>query len=357
MDRRSSLFRALGTAALLAAPVAPGLDGEARAAAPPGPAALTWDAPAACPAAEVVLGNVERIVAAPGRAQASVAATAHVLAAPDGSWQASLLLEIRGTRTERRFEAESCDALAAAAALIIALAVEVQEEPTEPPPLSAPAGDPSSPSSEGRRPELGSRRTDAEAPPSLRATGATSVPREDRSRLYVMTDGIIDWGTVPQSPAVGVEAGLGSRWRDGSRRGGVLGTVSFFPSHRLTSDSEAAGVYGDFWMVDVAGRGCLGLAVSRFEIGPCIGLELDAMHASSFGGGPTLLASSTQVWGALLGSVTASWNVSGTLEVLLRTDLAVPNLRRSWGLEYNDAEVYKVSSFSLRGALGIASSF
>jgi hypothetical protein len=81
------------------------------------------------------------------------------------------------------------------------------------------------------------------------------------------------------------------------------------------------------------------------------------MHASSFGGGPTLLASSTQVWGALLGSVTASWNVSGTLEVLLRTDLAVPNLRRSWGLEYNDAEVYKVSSFSLRGALGIASSF
>src|SRR5690349_3434590 len=101
--------RSMAMTATMTAAIAAGLAGAAWAADPPRAAALTWNAPAGCPTADAVLGNVGRILRKPDNARVPVTASARVAAAGDAGWQADLTLDVGGTRTERRFQAESCD--------------------------------------------------------------------------------------------------------------------------------------------------------------------------------------------------------------------------------------------------------
>jgi hypothetical protein len=332
---------------MVVAPMAVVLGCPAWAAAQPGRVSLTWDAPAGCPPAAAVLGNVERTLAEPGQARTPAAATARVLSVPGEPWQAHLTLDVRGTRTERQFEAESCDALAAAAALIIALAVEDGAEP----PLS-----PASASDEPHQVQPPPTETLVMSPPSPRAVDAW---RWDRSQLFLTVNGIVDQGTMPDPPAFGFEAVAGRRWIANRWRLGALAGTSFFPKRRLSEIpmNVLNRDFGEFWLFNVSARGCLGAAVSRFEIGPCFGAELAAMHAWSENSNEGIVANSTQFWLSLLGSAVASWNVSGRLAVVLRTEVVVPSTRRSFGTPINNAEVYHVPASALRGTLGLALRF
>src|SRR4029077_4703058 len=92
-----------------------------------------------------------------------------------GLWQASLRGEGQGGRSERPFEGQSCEAIASAPALIVALSAEGGGGVARPPEV----------------PEA----------PTVLAGGAAPESLWRPTPLSVILNGVIDGGTMPNSPA------------------------------------------------------------------------------------------------------------------------------------------------------------
>jgi len=307
-----------------------------------------WDAPAGCPTADAVRGNVERMLSDPERARAPLSATAHVSVAPARAWQASLTLDVGGRRTERRFQAESCDAVAAAAALIIALAVDGDLAPTPASPSPVPAPPAGAPAAATSVDSVDS--TVAVVQRSGQARFDPGAP----SQIFLDAGGVFDWSTLPEPSAPGVEASVGwKRWRTERRGTRVFGGVSYFPPHQLPYISEK--VFGDWWMLALSARGCLSLAAGPLEIGPCLGGEVPIMHASTTTISKDTLPTELVAWFSLLASATASLNIWGPVAMVLRADLVVPTSRPSFGSRDHDdiIPLYRVPATAFRLALGL----
>ena len=301
--------------ALLAAVMAIG--GARFAAAQTKPIMVIWQAPPGCPTAERVQTEVEANLARSGAVMVPVVAMVSVRGPTAGRWQASLVFQAGYTRAERRFEAESCEAIASAAALIITLWVEGGPD-TPPPPAAA---------------------EDPEKPP----IAPTIEPA--RTRFVLMLNGLLDWGTMPDPPAGGMEAAGGPVWTFPGWRLRALAGLSFFPNRRtpLTGIVEQA----NFLLLDFSARGCLTVVSNRFEIGPCVGAELAVMHGSG-----TELQDSTQQWFSLSASAVAAWSISPAVAVFVRPEVVIPTGRRTFVNPPGDT-VYKVPAAAVRGALGL----
>jgi len=292
---------------------------------------LTWNAPAGCPPAEAVLAEVKRNLADSGKAAVPFVAVVSVQQTPGGQWQARMRVEARGGRAERTFEAESCESVAAAAALIVALSAE------------SVSGAP--PAADLRAPGPGG---DPESPP----------PEQDdhwrRSQWSLMASPVVDGGTMPSSPALGVEVAAGPEWAAPGWRLRLQASSAFYPKHRT---STGVGGYGDIdlWLLTAGGRGCLTAAPSQFEFGFCLGGELSVMTGSD----STLdmpVSDSTQYWVSAVGSVLGIWRASPSFSLFGRADVAVPSTLRSWHVgdpatNYN--QVYEVDDIAVRGAVGL----
>ena len=291
--------------------------GSARfAAAQAKPIMVIWQAPAECPNAERVEAKVEENLARSGTVLVPVVAMVSVRGPTAGRWQASLLFQAGYTRAERRFEAESCEAIASAAALIITLWVE--GGPDTPPPTATAAAPEKPPLAPAIEPQ----------PPTF----------------VVMLDGLLDWGTMPDPPAGGMEAAGGPIWTFPGWRLRALGGLSFFPNRR----TPLMGVeQANFLQFDFSARGCATIVANRFEIGPCAGAALAIMHGSG-----TELNYSTQHWYSLLASAVAAWSISPGIAVFGRPEVLVPTGRRSF-LDPGGNTVYKVPAVAFRGALGL----
>jgi hypothetical protein len=321
------------------AATAAGLGSARLAAAADARVAVIWNAPEGCPTPQAIQDEVDRSLAASLKDVAPVAAAVNVVApSGDGRWRATLLVHSYGKRTERQFAAESCAALASAAAVIIALAAEGPDD-------GAPA-----------------RAADETRPTALRpeTRGAVAVDPEtanprvawDSSGLFLVLSGLLDGGTMPRSPAVGVEGSVGGAWTSTVWRLRLIGAASFFVPQDLGPPYQLDMASGQYWMVSVSGRGCFTALISRFEIGPCLGGELDAMHATNIGG-PS--PPNTQYWAAPLGSAVAAYEVASTVVVYARTEVAIPSTRRSFVAETAGGkyDVYKLPSYALRAAVGV----
>jgi hypothetical protein len=291
--------------------------GSARfAAAQAKPIMVIWQAPAECPNAERVEAKVEENLARSGTVLVPVVAMVSVRGPTAGRWQASLLFQAGYTRAERRFEAESCEAIATAAALIITLWVEGGPD-TPPPPATAPAPE---------KPPIA---------PAIEPQPATFV---------VMLNGLLDWGTMPDPPGGGMEASAGPIWTFPDWRLRALGGLSFFPNRR----TPATGVdQADFLLFDVSARGCATIVSYRFEIGPCAGGELANMRGSG-----ASFQDRTHSWFSLVGSAMAVLSISPAVAVFGRADVVVPTARRTFLNQYTIA-VYQVPAHAVRGALGL----
>jgi hypothetical protein len=292
--------------------------GSARpAAAQTKPIVVIWQAPAGCPAADRVETEVEENLARSGAVMVPVVAMVSVRGPAAGRWQASLLFQAGYTRAERKFEAESCKAIASAAALIITLWVE--GGPDTPPP-TATARAP-------KKPPIA---------PAVESQPATFV---------VMLNGLLDWGTMPDPPAGGMEASGGPIWTFPAWRLRALGGLSFFPNRRtpVTSVDQA-----DFLLFDVSARGCATIVIDRFEIGPCAGGELANMRGSG-----TSFQDRTHYWFSLVGSAMAVLSISPAVAVFARADVVVPTARRSFSNSNESNTVYQVPANASRGALGL----
>jgi hypothetical protein len=163
--------------------------------------------------------------------------------------------------------------------------------------------------------------------------------------------GLVDWYTLPDPPAFGFEVAGGRTWSIGPWRLAALAGASFFPRHRLEATSYSYG-RADFWLLGVSGRGCVGVAFSRFEVGPCLGAELDGMHVFDTGS-EWEFHNTTHYWLSLAGSAVVSWNVYEKWGVVLGIEMLAPSTRPSFVHEGTDEEKYRVSAAALRAAFGI----
>ena len=290
------------------------------------PVALLWNAPGGCPAADAVHDQVEKTL---GLAPADLAPVAAVVTVSRGvgRWQANMTLHAHGERTEREYEAESCDALAAATTLIVALAAEGREH-------EAPTGTgpPSSLRRDGDRAAQGSEPT---------WTGSTYV---------LQFAALIDRGTMPDAPRPAVEADVARRWSAAIWRLRLSGGTTFF----LPADAATVGYpgVGRYWALDLTARGCATAALGAFELGPCVGAELVAMHGSHIAGTGT---SSTQLWVSPVASVVVGVAISPRAVLFARADAAIPDTRRTfWGSNAvgSVSEEHTVAAFALRGVAG-----
>lgn len=284
------------------------------------PIVVIWQAPPGCPTADRVETEVEANLVRSGAVMVPVVAMVSVREQTAGRWQASLLFQAGYTRAERKFEAESCEAIASASALIITLWVE--GGPDTPPPAAV--------------------AQDSERPTAI-APGV--APR--RTPFVLMLNGLLDRGTMPDPPAGGMEAAGGPTWMVSGWRLRALAGLSFFPKRRtpLSTDADQA----NFELFDVSGRGCATVGNDRFEVGPCAGAGLSIMHGSG-----TALQDRTQLWLSLLGSALAAWSISPAVAVFARADLVFPATPGTFlGVGGNGNTVYKVPAVAVRGALGL----
>lgn len=319
---RACMTMGLGAALLIAS-----ASHEGRAAAEIDPVALMWNAPAGCPTGAAVHDRIETSLGPSPSELAPVAAVVNVSEPSAGRWQAVLALFTRGERAERTFEAETCEALATATTLIVALAAE------------------------GPRPNR-------PLPPAVAAS--LPPPRDvaepwDSRRALAQLEFSLDDGTMPRSAAPGIAALFGASWSWGRPRLRLLGGPG------LLLPQDAGPLYGidgnqsvgHYWAYTLSGRGCFTVAASGFEVGPCLGGELAVMHGTSIGG----TEQGTQDWLSALGALMGAVSVSSNVVVFGHLDAVLPGTRRTFmGAPVNVGSynpVFTISSHALRGAVGI----
>jgi hypothetical protein len=344
-----SIRRRSGLAAGIAAAMAASALGSARvsaAAADVEAVAVIWNAPAGCPTAQAIHDEVEKTLGGSLKQIAPVAAAVSVLEGAGGRWRASLVVHSHGKRAERQFEAESCQALAAATGVIIALAAEGGDD-----------GAPARPAAEVRPPAPERLAAPMIAPtiaPTISSGPTKPASGWSRSGVFLQLGGLLDGGTMPSTPASGLEVAAGESWAGSLWRLRLIAGASYFLPQAPSSSPLAFGIpAGQYWMLSFSGRGCMTAALSRFEIGPCLGAEVVAMHGSSIGG---TSAESTQYWPAPTGSFVAALTFAPSAVVFARVDVAFPGTRRTFLSDESNGihdEIFRVSAHAVRGALGV----
>lgn len=310
------------------------LGASAAAYGQPASVQIVWNAPEACPSRESVVDEVTRIlghaVTGPG-----TLARADVSSDERGRWRAALSIESRGRTSERELEAETCPAIASAVALIVAVANE-RGLPSEPAPPSASSA-------------------------SMPLHQARPVLTRYESKLLVGVDAALDGipgARAMPGLAVGSDASVGWLYASGLIRFGVMGTGTYFPPGRASAMGEQA----DFDLLAAAAKACVGVAAGSFDIGPCLGSELNSMRALNIRG-PAQAAPGTQTvvfheasaeWWSLVGSALAHWNLSRSFAFAVRTDALVSPNRPVFEISPGmPVVVFHPSLVTIRAALGV----
>jgi hypothetical protein len=277
-----------------------------------GASGLEWIAPAAeCPRVAAVEGMVVRLAGRlPEPDELAVEAT--VVPGDVTGWTLHLVAETDGQRTERRIDGDTCDALAKATAIIVAVALDPVGTAAAVDELAFAAGIPDAPSSGATDP------TPAPAPPSTSGERELDVRRNANEPRRVRALGGLGAGlvvaTVPSvsgGPVAAVGLGIG-RFRV-EARGGYWAPrlVELRPGVGARVQGGAAGVHG-------CGEPD-GVSVS-WPL--CVGIEAGGLQADGVG-----VANETTarfVWRAAVLSAGLRWWVAR--RVALRTDLelAIP---------------------------------
>lgn len=249
---------------LLAVPV------SARAAE--GTLHLGWTAPSECPSREEVLARTARLL---GRdpdtmLERPFSIDAAVERLPDDAWRLQLTLGDQSPL--RTVTATSCDELGDAAALLIALSIDPNLDPsaaaTAPPVAAATQPAPAPPPQQ----PAPATAPAAVAPPRPEPAAPASVPLQLRlgAALSLWT------GRLP-----GVAPGALARVSVARRRLSLSVDVGFFPPrHAGIAGSEAG---GELWLASVGPKLGYALAAGAASIVPQVGLEAQWLRGTGAG--------------------------------------------------------------------------
>jgi hypothetical protein len=289
---------------------------------------LVWNAPVGCPAREFVRAELARALGPhkPTR-RAAESVRIDVERSSDSDWTATVRIAAGGAESERALRAESCATIASAAAVITAVAVDgpLRESPTAPEPTRTRASNAS----------------------------ADDVHRDAHrdSQVIVGAAGILDTATEP-SLDLGLEGDLGWALRSGSFRVRVEASGALFES-RAVGVVGRPGEGGTFSLTSGGVRTCGTALFEAFEVGPCLGGEVDFMTGS---GTASQAGEGSGAWATVSGSALALWNVGRAFGVITRADAVLPFARPPFVITHvgaGDIVVHRPASATFRMAIGI----
>jgi hypothetical protein len=289
---------------------------------------LHWSAPPSCPGADEVRSRLRRLAGAEGSA---ASATGRLIAdgeviATGGRYRLTLTVR-QPTETEgqtRVFESATCESLAGAAAVTLALLARGEAR-------SAGAAPPPSPSSAAPSPAA---PTPAAAPSATATTAAPSAnegaPGEARPPTphgpFALQAPVlrVDAGVLP-SPAYGL--GIGARVRVSRVMVGLAGALW------LPQSASAGGAFAASYQRRSAElSGCYGWSSGRFEVGPCLMMTLEDVTAN--GSGTDVVGQPGEVgWLTLGAGAQAGWMVTGWAALFLRPSVRLNTSRPTFAID------------------------
>jgi hypothetical protein len=269
--------------------------------------ALSWSAPPGCPTAENVQARVDSLLGdgAGAGSVADVRATGQVERV-DSGYRLLLTMGVGSTPSSRVIEGRTCDELAGAAAIAIALlarsSAEGVSEPSTtdgPPTASAPDRPENPPSAPSSKPDRASNEKDEE---QEQETPAKTSPAE----LHLIIDapiGLASWGSLP-SAGLGLGAAVGIRWK--TLRVTARGELW------LPQTNEVSGFASRFTLQSGGAEACLIQAVSdALELGPCLGASVQRLTGEGLGSEVFSSQSRTVMWVSGTGGLFASLPTPG----------------------------------------------
>jgi len=315
---------------------------DPASAEPRGKFVLDWVAPTGCPQQEAVQAEIIRLLgggASAGSAAAGddAAAGAAGAAAADAGlsvrasvghstqWFVSLQSRAAGVEGRRWLESTSCDGLASATALIVALMID-------PVAVAAQSGQ-------------------APAPAAVAVPAPISMAKPQRTTTMLL--GLVAGGTtgVLPSPDVGVGAALGLArpfWRLELRAAWGLRQAESAPL------ANPSGARGSFRLLAGTLAGCATFRRSVVDFGPCADVEFGAVHGE--GVGAFLTTSQTTPWLGLGAGGLLVFRISRWLLVPVHADAVFPLRRLSFVVEPHTT-IYRPSPIGGRLTVGLEMHF
>jgi hypothetical protein len=281
---------------------------------------LQWVAADGCPDGASARAAIDRYVGERGQgALGPVSVRVELAPDGDGAWQGRVALRSRSGQGDRVFHGPSCDQVAEAATLIVAILLE---------PLKTTA----------------KIREEASAPPPSEPAVETA-----HVELGVQTSG--DVGSLP-APTVGVGLVLGVR--AGSALVDIQG--SYWAPQRA-DHGPVPGSGGEMGLYAGSLRACVDVfrpRQGRFRLDPCARVELGL--ATGVGFGLPDRKESRDLWGAALGGLSA-WLSSAPLSSWISVEIGTPFARPIYRIDGYDSTVFRASPVLLRASSGVAWSF
>jgi len=284
----------------------------------PSKLSLTWNAPEQlCPSPAQVARDALELVG-PGESRIRKAeATATVTQAEDGSWKVELVTEIDGHKGTRTLDARTCEELADATSLIVALMIDPQtKRRSRPPPIrDALTGSPS--------------QQQAPVGPSKVGVG-------------IELSGIADSGTLPAA-AMGLQAA--GRWHLGPATLEAHG--AWWPGTTATM-SDRPSIGGDFRLVAAGVLACL--SARSAGVSACFGPEVD--HMTGKGNGVSSPGTGAATWVGPLVALRGEVPLTSWLSILLQAGAMVPLQRPEFVIE-GAGVVHRPAPVAARASLGL----
>lgn len=342
--------------------------GSAAAEPTNSPLTLWWEptSTADCPSGDVVLAEVERLLGGKPSTGTNrrLFARAKVSAGPDGAWELTLRTVLAGADEEadgeRTLRAPSCEDLASAAALIVALgfdpaAVAEQAKRAALSPSPGAATDRAPTPAPPKRAEAAAQDRSSAEPPGRQC--ATPPPRRAESvaparvRPGVWLGGGADLGSF-SAPAYALEVRAGFRYQ----RLQLAATAAYYPPQSIPlPERPAAG--GTFTLIAGGLLACSALRSFRagsLELAACGGAEIGQMHAEGFG--VISPGSADGLWLAARAGAALTAALTEVAGLRLDLGLAVPIARNRFYLE-NAGTVYEPGYLCGRADIGVEMHF
>lgn len=324
---------------------------------------LEWRAPRGCPDADRVLATIDRLVgpraSSTGSTEPWARVRAVVHAQPEG-FRMELHTQHGGATEQRTLAAPRCDALADAAALIVAVALRpietatsvptlASEDPrpgatiSEPPSSTAPPRR-SAPARVGPPSSVASRSSASAEPPRPGTTADAAVRRRAIGGALAVMAGP-GFGALP-GVAAQLSAALalrGRRWR------AELAGAYWFPR----TDASTGRPTVEIGLATGALRGCYVPRVRRLELPLCAGLEAGAMRGEGRGSG-VVSRPSRAPWVAAHAGSGLVVPLGAFTALRLSVDALVALAQPAFDLRIADArvELYRAPPAGVRAAAG-----
>lgn len=260
--------------------------------------ALTWNTPPGCPTTEDVQARINALLGGEASRVADVRASGQVEREESG-FRLLLNMEVAGAPSSRVIEARTCDELAGAAAIAIALLARSTLNSS-----AATSGEvPPTPTSASGTSNEASAPTPSPTPPVKPSANRTTQSASAAVHLVIDAPiGLAGWGSMP-SVELGLGAAVGLRWK--SLRAVARGELW------TPQDHDVSGFAAHFSLLSARAEACLVQRLGDLELGPCLGGGVQRLTGEGIASEVFSPGSRTTLWASGLGGVFASLPTPG----------------------------------------------